>query len=122
MPPKRTPLRQNNDNNVNFIKKNPNALSQSTEKKIAGVNSHLTRRENVNVANVVGSLSTEKEESTLESFVDINDDIESRGDMFFKRKELSEDLDFEITKKPKTVPGFFYKYSLTLHLSIIILL
>src|SRR2546425_3675858 len=100
MPPKRrTPLHQNNNNNINSIKRN----SQSIRKKNAGVNS-LPIRENANIANIVSSLSTEEEEeSTLESFIEITD-LESR-DVVLKRKELSEDLDFEITKKPKTIIG-----------------
>jgi hypothetical protein len=100
MPPKRrTPLHQNNNNNINSIKRN----SQSTRKKNAGVNS-LPIRENANIANIVSSLSTEEEEeSTLESFIEITD-LESRN-VVLKRKELSEDLDFEITKKPKTIIG-----------------
>ena len=74
-------------------------------KKNAGVNSLPIRREDANTTNVVSSLSTEEEESTLGSFIEITN-LESR-DMFLKRKELSEDLDFEITKKPKTIIGFF---------------
>nr|CAG8575346.1 2656_t:CDS:2 [Entrophospora candida] len=65
---KRTPIRHNNNNNVNYIKRN----SQPTGKKNAGVNS-LPIRENANIANVVSSLSTEEEESTLETFVEITD-------------------------------------------------
>jgi len=56
----------------------------------------------MNVADVVNSLSTREKES----FIEINDDLESCNDVFSKRKESSGDLDFEITKKPKTVPGF----------------
>ncbi|CAJ0763611.1 1709_t:CDS:2 [Entrophospora sp. SA101] len=41
-------------------------------KKNAGVNS-LPIRENANIANFVSSLSTEEEESTLESFFEIID-------------------------------------------------
>ncbi|CAJ0922048.1 17928_t:CDS:2 [Entrophospora sp. SA101] len=57
-------------------------------KKNAGVNS-LPIRENANIANFVSSLSTEEEESTLESFFEIID-LESR-DVALKRKELSEE-------------------------------
>jgi len=99
MPPKKTPLRQNN-NNIDSIKRNSNAPSQSTRKKNV---------EDTNIANIVNSLSTGEKES----FIEINDDLESCNDVFSKRKELSEDLDFEITKKPKTVPGF-YKHHLAL--------
>src|SRR6185369_5974820 len=101
MPPKRTPLRQNN-NSLNSIKRSSNAPSQSTRKKNVDVNSHFIEREDMNVADVVNSLSTREKES----FIEINDDLESCNDVFSKRKESSEDLDFEITKKPKTVPGF----------------
>ncbi len=75
MPPKKTPLRQNN-NNIDSIKRNSNAPSQSTRKKNV---------EDTNIANIVNSLSTGEKES----FIEINDEKKPKTVTGFYKHHLA---------------------------------